>query len=434
VLPNVDSLESPSLTFAGSRTKLRSPLLAKAPERLAAEPQGAPRLLAWPFLGGIAPAAVALAGCVSAAAAQSSALGVPTPVVHYSISQLNSLPIWTVGDPLLVIGAATGASDYEFARVSGAAMLSDGRIVVVDGGSYEIRLFDRDGRFLTRVGQRGQGPGEFMSISKLIVMPGDSLLVWDLSLRRSTVLSPDRRAVRVLPPGGGNLLVGMLADGSRLMSAEQSTAEFPRYDIVVRRVDPDGKVSHPGLSFPGNDRVAMGDGTYRISYGVVFAAQTSITTSGEFFYVLSGGLPRTERYDRDFQRRLIVSWETEDRRVRPTDVDAYFKWQTEILYRDEPEAARRLAWQRTALPVREEFPAVSRIMSLGDGNVWIKEYPKPWVSAEAKYLILSPLGGLIATARMPDDFALLWVRGDYALGLTRDAFDVERIELRPLRK
>ena len=80
------------------------------------------------------------------------------------------------GSPALVIGSRPEAP-YEFSRVVGALRLTDGRIVVADGASLELRFFDPAGTFMRSVGRRGEGPGEFRRMGSLVRLPGDTLAV-----------------------------------------------------------------------------------------------------------------------------------------------------------------------------------------------------------------------------------------------------------------
>ena len=73
---------------------------------------------------------------------------------------------WKIGpEPTVTIGAAEGEAPYLLHRVRRAATLSDGRIVVADGASNEVRVFDPDGVHLVSWGGEGEGPGEFDALS-----------------------------------------------------------------------------------------------------------------------------------------------------------------------------------------------------------------------------------------------------------------------------
>lgn len=105
--------------------------------------------------------------------------------------------------PSFDIGHADGDPAQELYRVSGAVRLADGRIVVANSGSSELRYFDSTGGYLRSVGRRGGGPGEFTGDLKLLPYHGDSLLVWDARLRRFSLFAFNGAFVRVLamPPG-----------------------------------------------------------------------------------------------------------------------------------------------------------------------------------------------------------------------------------------
>ena len=67
---------------------------------------------------------------------------------------------WEIGpEPTVTIGAAEGEAPYLLHSVRRAATLSDGRIVVADGASDEVRVFDPDGVHLVSWGGEGEGPG-----------------------------------------------------------------------------------------------------------------------------------------------------------------------------------------------------------------------------------------------------------------------------------
>ena len=62
-------------------------------------------------------------------------------------------------EPVLQIGEIDGEDPYLFTYVWDAARVPDGRLVVTESQSYEIRVFGADGRAITSFGRRGDGPG-----------------------------------------------------------------------------------------------------------------------------------------------------------------------------------------------------------------------------------------------------------------------------------
>ena len=84
---------------------------------------------------------------------------------------------WTVGaQPLVSIGNVEGESAYQLHRVADATRLADGRIVVANGGSLELLVFDAEGIHLDSWGGKGEGPGEFEGLNRVRSWAGDSRL------------------------------------------------------------------------------------------------------------------------------------------------------------------------------------------------------------------------------------------------------------------
>jgi hypothetical protein len=122
----------------------------------------------------------------------------------------------------LTIGVTDGEDPYLFSAIAGVARLSDGRIVVADRGTDEVRFFDSTGAFLHAVGGRGDGPGEYRSIAILRRVASDSIVVVDRDGGRVTVLDPGGRQVRrfFMAISDGNELPtpvwGVFSDGTQL--------------------------------------------------------------------------------------------------------------------------------------------------------------------------------------------------------------------------
>ena len=107
---------------------------------------------------------------------------------------------WSVAEPpMLRIGTVDGPPEYQFADVVAAVRLGDGRIVVADRASAELRSYDAEGTFQWRAGGEGEGPGEFRSLDFVGRMAGDSLVTYDGRLVRVQVFDPEGGLARTLP-------------------------------------------------------------------------------------------------------------------------------------------------------------------------------------------------------------------------------------------
>src|SRR5687767_1066109 len=89
--------------------------------------------------------------------------------------QPEEVALWTI-DPVISLGVAHGDSVQEFGRVANALKLSDGRIAIADFGSTNVRLFNPNGTHALTIGRRGNGPGEFPSLTRLAVLTGDTIV------------------------------------------------------------------------------------------------------------------------------------------------------------------------------------------------------------------------------------------------------------------
>lgn len=102
---------------------------------------------------------------------------------------------------LATIGVEDGPEQLMFGEIASAAVNSRGQVVVVDRKTEDVRLFDAQGKFLQRLGKKGQGPGEFRSPHTVLVMPNDEIWIVDMQ-RRISVFAPsaDRyKLARTIP-------------------------------------------------------------------------------------------------------------------------------------------------------------------------------------------------------------------------------------------
>jgi len=104
---------------------------------------------------------------------------------------------WSLSpSPDLRIGSVDGGGDTDFVRIRDILVLPDGRIVVGDDGTANLRVFSPQGAALGTVGRRGSGPGEFGSVRMIRRIAGDSVVVFDWSEGRMMVLTSALEPVR----------------------------------------------------------------------------------------------------------------------------------------------------------------------------------------------------------------------------------------------
>lgn len=357
----------------------------------------------------------------------------------------NRAPAWPAArawrlarQPKVRIGVAEGDPDYEMADVIDAVRLADGRIVVADRGSAELRFYDSHGRFLRSAGSRGDGPGQFRELGWLTVNR-DSLWACDLSLSRVSVFDSAGRFVRDFSLSyfmGATPPVGMFADGS----------------LVVQRLHPDSSMMKPGLhtlrqtyehlspaglalgsfgKFPwAQDYVAYPSGHY--DPGIyLFGRLAASTVAGSDLYFGSAAAYEIRVYSEDGRLRSLIRRRVPPAPVTSRDIDAVVR---SVQAQVSGAAARRTVAMRVRkFAHASTMPAYSgfRVDALGDLWVghyrWLRQPPAAWT-------VFDPTGRMLGDVAVPPRFTIYEIGRDYVLGMRPDSLGVQRVELYALKK
>ena len=120
------------------------------------------------------------------------------------------------------------------------ARMSDGRILLKTmAGEPSIAVFDSTGAFIRRIGRRGGGPGEFLTVGRFRVTGNDTLRVFDLGASRVKVFTSSFAPVETLPVDVWPSDVEFLADG-RIVASQVPNARSSALPLHV--IGKDGKI------------------------------------------------------------------------------------------------------------------------------------------------------------------------------------------------
>jgi hypothetical protein len=169
----------------------------------------------------------------------------------------NFTPEWSEGAEWWVERQPTVVLDG-FADVTGAALLGDGTVVVLDAVTHELRFYGADGRLLTATGREGAGPGEFASPTSLARYRGDSVAVFDPALGRISLFSRAGRFARSVPARlatGRMEFVGTLGDGGFVIRGGgfEPHGGTWREPATLVRIAPNGDALDTLLVVPGEE-------------------------------------------------------------------------------------------------------------------------------------------------------------------------------------
>jgi len=381
---------------------------------------------------GIAVAACGDPGDSSVAARSHSArdsAGV-TLVALTSITDVRTCEL--AGGPAAVIGA--GASEEnQLYRVRGAARLSNGRLVVLNGGANEVRFYSGSGEFLESFGRSGEGPGEFQAIDHMAVLPGDTIWVADFRPLTYEVFDPSGswvRHVRLTPPVGSSPSgAGVLDDGSAILAQRdlRRLRDFLPGRIAVHQYSPTGElVDTVGVY----ETAGVGETTNpRRSIAPWFASWTFVSAVGERLIIADSR--RSEVVLRALPTlapSMIIRWNAGDRTPTPAIMREARQFVRDQ-YRTDENSSTAEMYLDDRRPVEDPYPAYARAQLGRDGGVWIERYDPVSNDGTGVWVGLDTEGLPHCELELPQD-AFVWEFGDgYALIGRRGDLGVERVEL-----
>lgn len=334
---------------------------------------------------------------------------------------------------LAIGGIAEQRDSHMLSRVTGMAFDRAGRILVVDAGSGDARVFSPAGQFLYRIGQKGTGPGDLGGPCCVAIDGRGRAWIQETSNRRYSVfeLGPERATFlySVRAPGGAARIddrVTWDASGRFSHTTHESSTTAPSRlvrlftdstgavvrrdtlpvaardsldDIVVEKVVDGGRATYSmALPFGAAELRALGPGGEH-----AHAVSSSYSVS---WYGPGGKLLRTIR-----------------RPANPPAVSA----------REKSEARAQVgefATRVTASGAKVSATIPDRkapIVGLGfdlDGRLWVERAVADGEPRQAD--VFDAMGRLVTVATWPADVALRFhqIRGNVALGLRLDADDV----------
>lgn len=342
-------------------------------------------------------------------------------------------------------------------RSSSELLLSKVDDIVVDSRG-EVYVYDRDagllllsssGELVRQVGAEGRGPGEYVGISNLQLLPGDSLLVFDWDLNRVTVFPPgsEEAAYSISVRSGSNgmpIWVTRVPAKSSYLAAyrEPFMASDPSSDlepkpIIISSLGQDGSVEKDSvLVFPTSRPLLLRQGGSITIRGNPFARESvyRMGSDGRLFYGWSDTLG-IAIYSAAGERVGGFSASLKPAEVTQQDMDMILAaveegppgapWPAEM-NRAFAEALRE------AVP--ETWPVFETFLVDEQGLVWVDTTVRS--EADEQWRVFADTGRPIGSATLPQGFEGMVVRNGTIYGVMKDDLDVPsvlgfKVELSP---
>lgn len=346
---------------------------------------------------------------------------------------------WEVDSvPGLVLGAGDSPQEILY-RVQGVRGLPDGGVLVVDGGSRELRFYDSQGRLLNWVGGKGEGPGEFEDPVLVPWVGTDSLLLFDKALPRLQVFLRDGQhfgtfrylgawpAGRVPPIGAlyPHVLFrkgGFVGGEAAYMQGEglkQGTREYFWYDpATAERITLDSFVIDVGF------RTRAG------TLDIPFSSRPAAAVGSKGALITDGRASEVREYDVAGRLRRIFRVEELDRPVTREMIEVRIDAVTAAYPRIQRE---QLARDYAGVPIPDTLPAFRSLRVDDMGWLWAEVYG--WDPAQPReWMVFDPEGRAHGIVETPPGLNIQWIGVDRILGVWLDEFGVEYVRGHSLRR
>ena len=342
---------------------------------------------------------------------------------------------WRVNpEPVFRLGDAGDDPSSSFFRILDVALLAGGELIVVDGGSAEVRRYDAAGRHLWSTGGRGDGPGEFRIPGYLGRDEDGAFLVWDRALSRvSTIgqngdrLGTERRSG---PDGSPLVAFGLFDDRHWLVAlpvvrrvTEPGTAwtdsvRLGRYDPVLEEHIELATVPGPRWVWTGQSMLP-----------VPFSPRSLRATVGNRVAVASGSVPEVSVHDAG--GTLVARYRIARERVPVTESDVGQVIESLVELGQGTAAAWRQWRDEMEVPAHE--PAFDQLLADGDGNLWAQRFTADLLSREPpSWDIFDSAGAWLGVVATPGGMTVTAVREGLVAGIYRDELGVEYVTVHRL--
>ena len=311
-------------------------------------------------------------------------------------------------------------------------MLPDGRIIVANGGSGELRMFDALGTHLTTWGGEGEGPGEFRNLWQIERWPGDSIAAWFAPRRGISVFDAEGNYSRTFtlaaapgtPPWLQSWPFASTSDGFILSVRTADT-------VVVQLHDGEGKVRSSLGMHEGSDQNVVNEGTDReFVISTIFGGRTVWEPWGDLVVITTTSRYELRAFTKDGVPARIVRRGHEPRAPGEAEIEAEIRTRP-MIAQVGAEPTRRPYHSSVA----EHYPAFASVMSDALDHLWVREYEVPGEERPGSlWTVFDAEGRVQGLVEMPAGLVIHEIGEDYILGKLRDELDIEYVQVWPLER
>ena len=357
-------------------------------------------------------------------------------------------------EPSLSIGALEGAEELLFDGVVSVVRDGEGNLIVADNGAGEIRVFDAAGGHLRSFGGRGEGPEEFQALVGAWPLPDGSIVAADRRLQRisrfdsrgallGTATLSDVGAMAMLTPVGlaGSetflsrvrpFTMPSMTDAMRsLEEAFEGDSAPPEYFLrfSLDGMPVDTLAQHPGVMMSAR---ASGSGAEMSLELLRIPFSPEPVASGSLNGVaITGGTEyEVSVFDDTGALNRIVRLAEAPTARTDEHLEAYVRGSGNLFAQDEA-SIRQMVANYQEMPLPESLPAYTDLRIADSGEVWARRHSMRGAST-IRWDVFDADGHYLGLVEVPSSFLIEEVNRGQVIGVSRDEFGVERVEVREL--
>lgn len=345
---------------------------------------------------------------------------------------------WSLSDtPILDLTRTGMGPAHEFYRVTALLRLTGGEIAVGDFGTHQVRGYSPEGALLWASGRQGEGPGEFRWITDLSRTRGDSIVVFDRSLARATILDGDGTLGRVVSLNKDLQRVRHLLsyDDSLFLALGEAFggARTPgnyRIPYAVILLNPEGSVVDTLRMIGGEESFLSGSG---VDGSLPFGKNGHLAVGGKDFLIGTADSLAFDRYSGPGTQSQAVSVSGFDLRLTSQQIDS--TRQAMLTRGDGLPHPSNIIEAIESIEFPDHRPGYVRLLLDEEGYAWAAQHRmRRSGPASVVWEVFSPAGQWLGRFEAPVGFRIHQIGSDYILGVQIDAFDVEHVQVRALSR
>jgi len=325
-------------------------------------------------------------------------------------------------------------SGLDLFRVSAARFLPSGILVIANAGVPELLLVDTTGHLVRRVGDRGEGPGQFGTITSLHIQDDGSIVTFDDRLARLTEFDPSGEVLstrRMTDPNPVSDLIPLAASQSGPVLAIYGDKRTfgqggVRQDSTpLLRFSPESPLPDSLAHWPTKSWqfVPVGGGMSRTQ--VPFSPDLLSAGGDQRAALATTHEPIISVFDEIGTLIMSVRWDEESREVSEADFEEWRQERLSALPDAIPEGDRQ---QLVDIEHHPTHPLLMQIFLDAEGAVWFasaalsSDSNRTWIRINAGG---EPEGAIV----LPSSARIMDASHGRIVVLDRDELDVELISV-----